>query len=407
MWVIVSSELLPELLELDLPAIEKVIAIVNKGCAAREVKLVCLKDKIQSLESDPPTLAEEPKSTLDDLKGQLVKDGDDLTSLKQRISLYEQMVSDLNSAIATLEESQPKAIHDLEQEVVRCSALLRTTIEKSGLPPALNLSAPSVLGLNVQREERTLEADADSERRPRFQTVWTGYTALKNALAELIQIISPGAESESTQSLCPSQDLALTFPPATAPENVTATEVVQPPAVEPNYHVRWLIRSDLPVVLGIESKSFEFPWSEEEFIQCLRARDCIGLVAELENKVVGFVFYEIHTTTFHVLSIAVDPEFRRKGVGAAMLDKLVAKLQPQRRNELVLEVRESNLDAQLFLKNRGFRATTVLNNCYVDSDEAAFSMVYRLPDANNGTGQTGAQEGQYSIQKSTRRAELH
>jgi len=43
-------------------------------------------------------------------------------------------------------------------------------------------------------------------------------------------------------------------------------------------HIRWMIRRDMPEVLDIESGSFEFPWSEEDFIRCLRQRNCIGMV---------------------------------------------------------------------------------------------------------------------------------
>jgi GNAT superfamily N-acetyltransferase len=101
-------------------------------------------------------------------------------------------------------------------------------------------------------------------------------------------------------------------------------------------HIRWMIRRDMPSVLAIESNSFEFPWTEEEFIRCLRQRDCIGMVAERNEEVVGFMIYELHKTRIHVLSFAVHPEFRREGVGKAMTEKLVSKLAYQRRNRIVL-----------------------------------------------------------------------
>ena len=45
-------------------------------------------------------------------------------------------------------------------------------------------------------------------------------------------------------------------------------------------HIRWMIRRDMAEVLEIERAAFEFPWFEEEFIRCLRQRNCIGMVAE-------------------------------------------------------------------------------------------------------------------------------
>ncbi len=59
-------------------------------------------------------------------------------------------------------------------------------------------------------------------------------------------------------------------------------------------HIRWMIRRDMPEILGIEDRSFEFPWLEEDFIRCLRQRNCIGMVAEHDDRIVGFMIYELH-----------------------------------------------------------------------------------------------------------------
>ena len=120
--------------------------------------------------------------------------------------------------------------------------------------------------------------------------------------------------------------------------------------------IRWLIRRDMPEVLDIEKQSFEFAWTEEDFLCCLRQRNCIGMVAEYNHRIVGFMIYELHKAKLHVLNFAVDPEFRRQAIGSQMIEKLVDKLSQQRRQEIVLEVRESNLAAQLFFKKMGFKA---------------------------------------------------
>lgn len=151
----------------------------------------------------------------------------------------------------------------------------------------------------------------------------------------------------------------------------------KPLSTQSSAHIRWMIRRDMPAVLGIENESFEFPWTEEEFIRCLRQRDCIGMVAEYSEQVVGFMIYELHRTRIHVLSFAVHPDFRRQSVGSAMITKLVSKLAYQRRNRIVLEVRETNLSAQLFFRSLGFRATGVLRNFYEDSTEDAFMMQFQ------------------------------
>jgi ribosomal-protein-alanine N-acetyltransferase len=65
-----------------------------------------------------------------------------------------------------------------------------------------------------------------------------------------------------------------------------------------------------------------------------------------------------------------------------MIEKLVSKLAHQRRTRIVLEVRETNLGAQLFFRSLGFKATGVLRNFYEDSTEDAFMMQYRAADVD-------------------------
>lgn len=143
-------------------------------------------------------------------------------------------------------------------------------------------------------------------------------------------------------------------------------------------HIRWMIRRDMPEVLQIEQSSFDFSWTEEDFLRCLRQRNCIGMVAEQGEKVVGFMIYELHKTKLHILNFAIQPAFRRLGVGVQMVTKLVSKLSSHRRTKITLEIRESNLAAQLFFRSQGFRAVRVLRSYYEDSGEDAYLLQYRL-----------------------------
>ena len=141
-------------------------------------------------------------------------------------------------------------------------------------------------------------------------------------------------------------------------------------------HVRWMIRRDMREVLGVEQEAFEFPWSDEDFTRCLRQRNCIGMVAESGDSVVAFMIYELHRSRLHVLNFAVARSHRRLGVATRMMEKLIGKLTPERRNRIVLEVRETNLPAQLFFRSLGFRAISVLKDFYQDTTEDAYLMHY-------------------------------
>ncbi len=142
-------------------------------------------------------------------------------------------------------------------------------------------------------------------------------------------------------------------------------------------HIRWMIRRDMPEVLAIEEAAFEFPWSEDDFVRCLRQRNCIGMVAEHHERVVGFMIYELHKNRLHIMNFAVGDQVRRRGIGTQMVRKLVGKLSPQRRSRILLEIRETNLGAQLFFRDLGFRAISLLRDFYEDTTEDAYLMQYR------------------------------
>lgn len=141
--------------------------------------------------------------------------------------------------------------------------------------------------------------------------------------------------------------------------------------------IRWMIRRDMPEVLGIEEEGFEFPWSEEGFLRCFRQWNCRGMVAEHDERVVGFMVYELNKTRIHVLNFAVARDYRRSGVGRQMISKLLGKLSPQRRARIIVAVRERNLPAQLFFRANGFRAVSIIRNLYQNTPEDAYVMSFR------------------------------
>ncbi|HVL15360.1 MAG TPA: ribosomal protein S18-alanine N-acetyltransferase [Gemmata sp.] len=144
-------------------------------------------------------------------------------------------------------------------------------------------------------------------------------------------------------------------------------------------HIRWMIRRDMPEVMRTERASFEYSWTEDDFLRCLRQRNCIGMVAEAGDTINGFMIYELHKTRLHVLNFAVHPAHRRAGIGTMMVDKLVYKLTSHRREKITLAVRERNLAAQVFFRSHGFSATRLLHNYYEDSGEDAYHMELHAP----------------------------
>ncbi len=158
-------------------------------------------------------------------------------------------------------------------------------------------------------------------------------------------------------------------------------------------HCRWMIRRDLPEVLAIEQASFgEEGWTEEDFLQQLRERNVIGMVAGCSEKIVGYMIYGLHKSRLSVVNLAVDPSYRRQksyetpdsqrtmqgGVGSALVRKLIGKLSGHRRKRLTVLVRERNLGAQLFFRSLGLLAEKLDRRAY-GTDEDGIKMAYTLP----------------------------
>jgi ribosomal-protein-alanine N-acetyltransferase len=132
--------------------------------------------------------------------------------------------------------------------------------------------------------------------------------------------------------------------------------------------IRWAIRRDLNEILDIEFLSNKNPWTADDFIDALKIRNCIGLVFENEDKILGYILYELHKEHFKIIKMAVHPNHRRQEIGTNLIYYLLNK--PRRKNVFCM-VEDSNLGAHLFFQKLGFRAAFIRNH-FVDSDGYLF-----------------------------------
>lgn len=149
-----------------------------------------------------------------------------------------------------------------------------------------------------------------------------------------------------------------------------------------NVHIRWMIRRDWPEVLEIERANFEFPWTKEVLEQFLQQRFSIGMVAEFNQQVVGFINYELRKDHYLIVSVAVRRDLQRLGIGRKLVGNIIKKFGGNHvrsrvfRSRIETSVRESNLFAQLFFKELGFVASSVLKGVYEGTDEDAYEFVF-------------------------------
>lgn len=148
-------------------------------------------------------------------------------------------------------------------------------------------------------------------------------------------------------------------------------------------HIRWVLLSrDLPAMLFIEKASSSDPLIEADFEYYHRQKKTYLIVAEIKEKIVGFMIYKLQKpkklqpSQFFILNFAVHPDWRRQGIGKQMAENIISKITTFRCDRITIDVREKNLDAQLFLCSCGFRATSISREFYPDTGEDAFVFEY-------------------------------
>lgn len=121
--------------------------------------------------------------------------------------------------------------------------------------------------------------------------------------------------------------------------------------------IRWLISNDIVDVVAADEHSFDYGWSADRWRECIRQRNCVGMVVEVEeHAVAGAMLYELHDTSIQLLRLCVHPKYRGRGLGIALLDKLKSKLLHQCRQSIFVDVDEYDVVAQRWLARHGFVA---------------------------------------------------
>ena len=129
---------------------------------------------------------------------------------------------------------------------------------------------------------------------------------------------------------------------------------------------RYMTESDLEAVLEIERLSNPFPWTEQNFIDCLR-RDYYCLIQTHSDGVSGFAIQSIALDEAHLLNIGVASRFRKRGLGTSLLDKLELAAKAMGCKKVVLEVRKSNTNAINLYKNNNFKQVGLRKEYYRSS----------------------------------------
>jgi [ribosomal protein S18]-alanine N-acetyltransferase len=143
---------------------------------------------------------------------------------------------------------------------------------------------------------------------------------------------------------------------------------------------RAMIPSDIPGVTAVERASYEFPWSEGIFRDCLRV-GYLCRIAECEGEVVSYGIVAMGAGEAHILNICVSATMRCRGVGRQMMNLLLERSRQAGMGEVFLEVRPSNMHAIALYQSLGFVEVGRRKAYYqaVDGREDALVLRLQLP----------------------------
>lgn len=151
--------------------------------------------------------------------------------------------------------------------------------------------------------------------------------------------------------------------------------------MQTTFTLRQFKPSDLDRVIQINRVCLPENYSPYFFMDIYQRYPATFIVAEQEGKIVGYIMCRIETgfpnfglfsisKKGHVVSIAVLPEYQRKGVGTALMEEAMKNMHLYNAKECYLEVRISNAPAVEMYKKLGMQVTRIVRGYYADGEDA-------------------------------------
>jgi len=156
---------------------------------------------------------------------------------------------------------------------------------------------------------------------------------------------------------------------------------MEPKSLQDMFRLRKFIINDLETVTRINQTCLPENYTDFFFIDLARRFPETFIVAEENGEVVGYIMCRIEvglsnfglgglTKKGHIVSVAVMPEHRRKGVGEALVTKAIEGMRLYGAKQCYLEVRMTNEEAIKLYKRLGLEVTRTIRSYYADGEDA-------------------------------------
>lgn len=149
---------------------------------------------------------------------------------------------------------------------------------------------------------------------------------------------------------------------------------------EPDRESRWRVEiaplqfADLDRVEAIEKECYGMPWSRAMFAGELIKSSSICLGALRLERLIGYLIVSLYVDDWHIMNLAVDLAWRRRGVAGLLLESFLARSEGGRERGYTLEVRPSNDAAIRLYEKFGFVTRGIRRGYYMDDHEDALVM---------------------------------
>ena len=134
--------------------------------------------------------------------------------------------------------------------------------------------------------------------------------------------------------------------------------------------LREAAESDVSEIARIERLSFSTPWTEEMILSEMREPLSSFFVVEINHSIIGYYGFLHILDELHILNVAVDPSYRGRKVGSALIEHLLERGRALSVRAVTLEVRESNFPAIKLYEKYGFHSVGIRPHYYTDKENA-------------------------------------
>ncbi len=144
-----------------------------------------------------------------------------------------------------------------------------------------------------------------------------------------------------------------------------------------NIDIQKMSEVHLGQVAMLETECFSTPWSENALREELSNEHARFFVAFCEEQIAGYIGAHNIVGEVYITNVAVFPEFRRQGVGEALIKNLIDLSFSEKAEFITLEVRKSNVGAINLYSKMGFKEVGSRKNFYENPREDALLMTHR------------------------------